>query len=101
MQVESTRMYRVREVAEHFDVSAATIYRAIEAGQLDALKLGIGTGTLRVTGAAVLAYAQVCAQAANDTFITAARPTAATTDQGQTARSNGAHTPRHPARGKR
>jgi excisionase family DNA binding protein len=72
MQVESTRMYRVREVAEHFDVSAATIYRAIESGQLDALKLGTGTGTLRVTGAAVLAYAQVCAQATNDSSTTAA-----------------------------
>lgn len=60
MQVEATRMYRVRDVAEHFDVSVATIYRAIETGQLDALKLGTGRGTLRVTGAAVQAYAQAC-----------------------------------------
>ena len=45
MQVESTRMYRVREVAEHCDVSVTTIYRAIESGQLDALKLGTGKGT--------------------------------------------------------
>jgi len=50
-------MYRVSEVAGHFEVSVATIYRAIESGQLDALKLGTGRGTLRVTGAAVLAYA--------------------------------------------
>jgi len=42
-------------------VSAATIYRAIESGQLDALKLGTGRGTLRVTGAAVLAFAVACA----------------------------------------
>ncbi|PZS26569.1 MAG: hypothetical protein DLM61_18135 [Pseudonocardiales bacterium] len=57
-------MYRVRDVAEHFDVSVATIYRAIESGQLSALKLGHGTGTLRVTGAAVLAYEKSCIQAA-------------------------------------
>jgi excisionase family DNA binding protein len=56
MQVEGTRLYRVRDVAEHFDVSVATIYRAIESGQLAALKLGTGTGTFRVSGAAVLTY---------------------------------------------
>jgi excisionase family DNA binding protein len=64
MQVEGTRLYRVRDVAEHFDVSVATIYRAIESGQLTALKLGTGTGTFRVTGAAVLVYADACTQAA-------------------------------------
>jgi len=61
MQVEATRMYRVREVAGHFEVSVATIYRAIESGQLAALKLSEGTGTLRVPGSAVLAYAAACA----------------------------------------
>ncbi|MEO7194303.1 MAG: helix-turn-helix domain-containing protein [Pseudonocardiaceae bacterium] len=64
MQVERTRLYRVRDVAGHFDVSVATIYRAIESGHLRALKLGTGTGALRVTGAAVLAYADACVQAA-------------------------------------
>jgi excisionase family DNA binding protein len=64
MQVEGTRLYRVRDVAEHFDVSVATIYRAIESGQLKALKLGTGTGTFRVSGAAVLAYAESCLRAA-------------------------------------
>jgi len=63
MQVEGTRLYRVRDVAEHFDVSVATIYRAIESGQLAALKLGTGKGTLRVTGTAVLAYQRACARA--------------------------------------
>lgn len=57
-------MYRVRDVAEHFDVSVATIYRAIESGQLKALKLGTGTGTFRVSGAAVLGYAEACVRAA-------------------------------------
>lgn len=66
MQLERTRMYRVKDVAEHFDASVSTIYRAIESGHLDALKLGTGKGTLRVTGAAVLAYAEACARAAYD-----------------------------------
>ena len=65
MQVEGTRLYRVKDVAEHFAVSAATIYRAIESGQLAALKLGTGSGTFRVSGAAVLAYQEACAQAAS------------------------------------
>ena len=64
MQVERTRMYRVRDVAGLFEVSVATVYRAIEAGQLAALKLGTGKGTLRVSGAAVLAYAEACTQPA-------------------------------------
>lgn len=64
MQVDSTRLYRVRDVAEHFDVSVATIYRAIESGHLKALKLGTGTGTFRVTGAAIRAYAEACMRAA-------------------------------------
>jgi excisionase family DNA binding protein len=68
MQVEGTRPYRVRDVAEHFDVSAATIYRAIESGQLAALKLGTGKGTLRVLGAAVLAYEKACLRAAYESW---------------------------------
>ena len=68
MQVEGTRLYRVRDVAEHFDVSVATIYRAIESGQLAALKLGTGTGTFRVTGTAVLAYAEACMRAAYESW---------------------------------
>jgi excisionase family DNA binding protein len=57
MQVEDTRMYRVAEVAEHFNVSVSTIYRAIESGQLDALRLGTA---VRVPGWAVLAYTDAC-----------------------------------------
>jgi excisionase family DNA binding protein len=60
MQVEDTRMYRVGEVAEHFNVSASTIYRAIESGLLDALRLG---SAVRVPGWAVLAYTEACGQA--------------------------------------
>jgi len=84
MQVEHTRMYRVRDVAQHFNVSVTTIYRAIESGQLDALKLGTGQGTLRITGAAVTAYAKACTHTANDPLVTDAAPT---TDQDLTVKS--------------
>jgi excisionase family DNA binding protein len=61
MQVEDTRNYRVAEVAEHFNVSVSTIYRAIESGQLDALRLGTA---VRVPGWAVLVYTEACGEAA-------------------------------------
>lgn len=48
MQIEVTRLYRVRDVAGHFAVSVATIYRAIESGQLVALTFGEEDG--RVLG---------------------------------------------------
>lgn len=64
MQVEDTRMYRVSEVAAYFTVSASTIYRAIQSGQLDAVKVGPGRGAMRVPAHAVRAYEQACGQAA-------------------------------------
>jgi excisionase family DNA binding protein len=60
MEVEATRLYRVSAVAEMFDVSRATIYRAIEAGALRALKLGVGRGAVRVPGDAITAYRDAC-----------------------------------------
>lgn len=71
MQFERNRMYRVKAVADALDVSAATIYRAIESGKLDALKLGTGTGTLRIPGHAISTYLEDCAQAAYDTHVIA------------------------------
>ena len=44
MQVERTRMYRVSEVAGHFEVSAATIYRAIESGAVGRVEVGDRSG---------------------------------------------------------
>ena len=64
MQVEGTRMYRVKEVAEGLDVSVATIYRAIESGVLPALKVGTGSRALRIPGVAVQKYMRACEQAA-------------------------------------
>lgn len=59
MQVDGTRMYRVKDVAEFFNVSASTIYRAIESGQLEVLRLGTA---VRVPGTVVLTYAKTCWQ---------------------------------------
>jgi excisionase family DNA binding protein len=64
MQFERNRMYRVKAVAEALDVSVATIYRAIEAGKLNAFKIGTGKGALRIPGEAVPAYLQECAHTA-------------------------------------
>jgi hypothetical protein len=66
MQIENTRWYRVRDVAGHCAVSVATIDRAIESGQLTAVTFGRGTGAFWVSGAAVLADEQACAQAAGE-----------------------------------
>lgn len=60
MQVNDTRLYRVKAVAGMFDVSVATIYRAIESGALEALKIGAGKGAIRVPGHAIAAYWQAC-----------------------------------------
>ncbi|TCP45037.1 excisionase family DNA binding protein [Tamaricihabitans halophyticus] len=57
---ESGRMYRVGAIAEALDVSVATIYRAIESGRLQALKLGAGKGALRVPGDAANAFVSSC-----------------------------------------
>jgi len=60
MHDNGTRMFRVKAVAAMFDVSPATIYRAIEAGQLAALKHGGGKGALRIPEPALQAYEQAC-----------------------------------------
>jgi len=64
MHDNATRLYRVRAVAEMFDVSVSTIYRAIELGQLEALRLGRGKGAVRIPATALEAFADACAEAA-------------------------------------
>lgn len=70
MRFERSRMYRVKAVAEMFDVSVNTIYRAIESGKLEALKLGEGKGAVRVPGWSLNAYVDQCSQAAFEAFVT-------------------------------
>ena len=54
-------MHRVRAVADMYDVSVSTIYRAIEAGQLDALRIGTGkAGAIRIPDAALAAFEESC-----------------------------------------
>jgi len=60
MQVEATRLYRVKAVADMLAVHPATIYRAVEAGRLAALRLGAGNGGLRISGEALTAYLAAC-----------------------------------------
>jgi excisionase family DNA binding protein len=69
MQIENSRVYRVKAVAEALDVSPSTIYRAIESGQLDAYKIGTGKGTLRIPGSALSIYLEECGQAAYEAYV--------------------------------
>lgn len=64
MQVESTRLYRVKAVAESLDVSVATIYRAIETGALRAVRVGTSAGAVRIPGQAITEYMAACERAA-------------------------------------
>lgn len=64
MQFEPTRWYRVRPVAEALDVSVATIYRAVESGDLRAVRIGRGKGAVRIRGDAAAAYIAACERAA-------------------------------------
>ncbi|WP_233594870.1 helix-turn-helix domain-containing protein [Amycolatopsis sp. WAC 04169] len=64
MQVERTRLYRVQAVAEACDVSAATIYRAVESGALRAKRMGTGKGAIRISGEAIEEYLAACESAA-------------------------------------
>lgn len=57
MQVDRQRLYRVRAVAELVDVSMSTVYRAIENGQLDVLRIG---KALRVPGPALAQWLTSC-----------------------------------------
>lgn len=82
MQVEGARMLRVKAVAEMFDVSISTIYRAIEAGQLDAYKIGSGKhGAIRIPEYAVRAFREVCADAAYQAYVLGGVPAESTSDE--------------------
>lgn len=61
MQGKATRMFRVKAVAEMYDVSVSTIYRAIEAGQLDAYRIGTGKGAIRIPEHALTVFEEECA----------------------------------------
>jgi len=66
MQVDDTRMYRVKDVAGLVDVDVSTIHRAIRSGELGA-SYRVGRGALRIPGEVLSAYLDRCAQAATRT----------------------------------
>lgn len=57
MQIDDGQLYRVRTVAQLMDVSRSTVYRAIESGQLDVLRIG---KALRVPGTAFARWWNAC-----------------------------------------
>jgi excisionase family DNA binding protein len=64
MRVEDNQVFRVKQLAELLDVHRSTIYRAIESGALDALKIGTGKGALRIPGNSINIWLSDCADAA-------------------------------------
>ncbi|GAA1984324.1 helix-turn-helix domain-containing protein [Amycolatopsis minnesotensis] len=68
MQVEDNRVFRVKELADLLDIHRSTIYRAIEAGELEALKIGTGRGVLRIPGFSVNIWLGECTEAAAREF---------------------------------
>jgi excisionase family DNA binding protein len=48
--------YRVAQVAAFFNVHRATVYREIKAGRLEAVRIGEGRGTLRVSADSLAKY---------------------------------------------
>ena len=66
MQIDRTRMYRVKAVADLADVSVSTVYRAIESGSLDALRIGTA---VRVPGSALVAWIEKCGGPGNAAFV--------------------------------
>ena len=56
--------YTVKQVAAALGVSGSTVYRDIEAGRLEAYRIGVGKGTLRIPHAALQRYmARITAEA--------------------------------------
>jgi excisionase family DNA binding protein len=75
MQHEGTQLYRVKAVADMFDVSVHTIYRAIKSGALDAYKIG---SSLRIPAQAIQVFREDCAEAAYTAFVLGDESPAAT-----------------------
>ncbi|MGO1055742.1 helix-turn-helix domain-containing protein [Crossiella sp. CA198] len=63
MQDQTTRYLRVNAVAERYDISKATIYRAIKAGKIDALLIG---KSLRIPEYALRAFEDTAAEDARE-----------------------------------
>lgn len=51
-----TKPYRVAEVAQYFDVDVSTVYRLINSGHLQALRIGSGRGAIRIPVGSLARY---------------------------------------------
>lgn len=60
MQDKASRVFRVKAVAEMYDVSVPTIYRAIKSGQLDSYRIGAGKGAIRIPEWALGRFEESC-----------------------------------------
>lgn len=89
MQSKATRLYRVKAVAEMFDVHPSTIYRAIESGKLRALRIGGGgAGALRVSDSAIDEFSASCEEATYEEIVAEGERTAPAGSRSLTAVTN-------------
>jgi excisionase family DNA binding protein len=63
-RIDPKNLYRARAGAIWLGVSVATIYRAVDRGELRALRVGTGKGTIRIPGDALIEYKDACERAA-------------------------------------
>jgi len=84
MQMQGTRYYRVNALAEMFDVSPATVYRAIRNGQLDAVRIG---GSVRVPESALAGFVERAAAHAHSAYVMAGGSPEGDDAEGQVAGS--------------
>jgi excisionase family DNA binding protein len=64
---EAEEMLLVSEAANQIRVAKSTIHRLIDAGELRALRVGLGKGAIRIPRRAWLEYLEACEEAARST----------------------------------
>ncbi|MEV6878644.1 helix-turn-helix domain-containing protein [Amycolatopsis sp. NPDC051128] len=81
MRVEDNAVFRVKAVAELLDVSRSTVYRAIESGELDVLKIGTGKGAIRIPGYCVNTWISTCSERGYTDFVAGGQSPEAADDE--------------------
>jgi len=54
--MEREPLYKVEEVARRLNVSASTVYRMVQAGQIEHHRIGCGRGAIRFSESQVRSY---------------------------------------------
>lgn len=62
--IDPDTLIPVTSLARELGVHRTTVYRAIRAGAIEALRVGVGRGSLRITRDARDAYLAACREAA-------------------------------------